>query len=142
MTRTTWHRLGLLVIFGGSVVVGFWAQLAPQSFYDSFPGAGRVWIAIDGPYNEHLLRDVGGLNLALALVAFVAMLRPEPLLVATAAGAALVFGAPHLLYHLANLDTLDTGDQVGLIVSLGVAVVVPVALLIDVARNTDLRQPV
>ncbi|MDH3707744.1 MAG: hypothetical protein OES57_16885 [Acidimicrobiia bacterium] len=141
MSRTTWHRIGLAVIFISSVSVGAWAQLAPQSFYDDFPGGGRVWIAVDGPYNEHLIRDVGGLNLALALVALVAIVRPEPLLVAAAAGAALIFGAPHLLYHLLNLDVLETADQVGVVVSLVGAVIVPLALLIDSARTLLAADP-
>lgn len=135
MNRTTWYRIGLAVIFLGSVVVGFWALAAPESFYDDFPGSGRAWISVDGPYNEHLIRDVGGLNLALALVALVALVRPEPLLVAAAAGAALMFGAPHLLYHVVNLDLLDSTDQVGIVVSLTIAVIAPLALLIDTGRQ-------
>jgi hypothetical protein len=37
-----------------------------------FPGAGRSWVAPDGPFNEHLARDVGVLNLALAVVTIAA----------------------------------------------------------------------
>ena len=37
----------------------------PAAFYDDFPGLGRMWVAPDGPYNQHLVRDVGELNLAL-----------------------------------------------------------------------------
>ena len=57
----------LLVLTVLALFVGAWAQLAPASFHTSFP-FGQGWLAADGPYNEHLLRDVGGLNLALALV--------------------------------------------------------------------------
>lgn len=46
-----------------SVVVGAWALLAPRSFYD-FPDAGRSWVSVDGPHNEHLLRDVGDRELS------------------------------------------------------------------------------
>ena len=141
MSRRTWYRVGLAVIVGGALVVGLWAQLAPRSFFDDFPGWGRAWVIVDGPYNEHLVRDVGGLNLALALVALIAMARPTPLLVATAAGAALVFGAPHLLYHLVNLQGLDGPDRAGIIASLGVAVIVPVALLVGVWSDRLSRTP-
>lgn len=54
-----------------SLIVGLWAQFFPQEFYDHFPGLG-VWVAGDGPYNEHLIRDVGGLNLALTTLAVLA----------------------------------------------------------------------
>lgn len=54
-----------------SAVVGVWAQFFPRAFYERFPGFG-IWVAGDGPYNEHLIRDVGGLNLALAVLALLA----------------------------------------------------------------------
>ena len=47
----------MLVVVGGST--GLWATLSPRSFYDEFPGGGRAWVAADGPYNEHLVRDFG-----------------------------------------------------------------------------------
>ena len=43
--------LGYLTIAG--VFVGVWATVFPRSFYDDFPGVGRVWVAVDGPMNEH-----------------------------------------------------------------------------------------
>lgn len=37
--------------------VGTWAALLPAAFYESFPGIGLgPWVAVDGPYNEHLVR--------------------------------------------------------------------------------------
>jgi len=31
---------------------GSWQFLAPRSFFDGFPGFGRQWVSVDGPYNE------------------------------------------------------------------------------------------
>ena len=45
-----------------------WAQLAPRSCYDTFPLPGHRWIASSGAFNEHLVRDVGGLYLAMTVV--------------------------------------------------------------------------
>ena len=98
-----------------------WAQGFPRSFYDDFPGMGRVWVAVDGPFNEHLVRDVGGLNLGLAFVAVLALVTGSTLLARAAGGAALLYGVPHLLYHATHLDPYDTGDTVAMIGSLGVA---------------------
>jgi hypothetical protein len=115
------RRIALAVIAAGSLVVGAWALAAPRSFYDDFPGAGRVWVAVDGPYNEHLVRDVGGLNLGLAFVAAVALVTGSVAVARAAGGAALIFGVPHLVYHATHLDPFDRTDQVALLVSLGLA---------------------
>jgi hypothetical protein len=115
------RRVALVVIAGGSLLVGIWAQGFPRSFYDDFPGLGRVWVAVDGPYNEHLVRDVGGLNLALASVAIIALLTGSSLVARTAGAAALVFGLPHLAYHATHLDPFSAGDAAGIVLSLVIA---------------------
>jgi hypothetical protein len=97
---STLQKIALVVIAGGSLVVGVWAQGFPQSFYDDFPGMGRVWVAVDGPFNEHLVRDVGGLNLALAFVAVMALVTRSTLLARVTGGAALLYGLPHWVYHV------------------------------------------
>ena len=121
VVRILLRRIALLVILLGSLVVGLWAQAFPRSFYDDFPGAGRVWVAVDGPFNEHLVRDVGGLNLALAFVAGFALVTGSVLVARAAGGAALLFGVPHLLYHATHLDPFDAPDVVSMLVSLTVA---------------------
>ena len=64
--------LGWFVVFG--FVIGLWQAVFPASFYADFPGMGHHWVSPDGPYNEHLLRDVGLGNLAVGTVALVALL--------------------------------------------------------------------
>ena len=102
--------LGLLVVQG--LVVGAWAAAGPRSFYDDFPGGGRAWVAADGPYNEHLVRDFGDLNLALGVVTLVALLTMSRAVVLAAALGWVVYQAPHLVYHLRHLDVYDTSDKV------------------------------
>lgn len=63
----TWLRARLLVLVATAFVVGVWALLAPRSFYEDFPAAGRGWVS-SLPFNEHLVRDVGALNLAFAVL--------------------------------------------------------------------------
>jgi len=132
MTRL--RQVALVVVAGSLLLVGLWATIAPRSFYDDFPGMGRVWVAVDGPYNEHLVRDVGSLNLALAFVAVLALITGSTLLARAAGGAALIYGVPHLLYHATHLDPYDTDDQVALIVSLSIAVL---AAILAVAAPTQ-----
>jgi DMSO/TMAO reductase YedYZ heme-binding membrane subunit len=123
-------RILVVVIGLGNALVGVWAALAPHSFYDDFPGGGRHWVAVDGPFNEHLVRDVGTLNLALLAVAVAALLRSGPYLVRVLAVAELVYTVPHFVYHGAHLDGFDATDQVGLMLSLGITVLAPLLLLL------------
>ena len=58
--------------------VGAWAPAAPSSFYADFPFPGRHWVRLLGPYNEHLVRDVGGLYLALLVITVWAIAKPAP----------------------------------------------------------------
>src|SRR4051794_7849253 len=116
--RDTTTRVLLVIIGAGNALVGLWAAVAPQSFYDNFPGGGRHWVSVDGPFNEHLVRDVGTLNLALAAVILAALVRPTRYLVQVVAGAELVYSAPHLLYHLFHLEPFEADDKVALAVSL------------------------
>ena len=124
----------LAIVAAGNAVVGLWAALAPQSFYDDFPGAGRNWVSADGPFNEHLVRDVGALNLALAAVVLAALVRPSRYLVQVAAGAELVYSLPHFLYHATHLEPYEGSDKVALLVSLSVTIVVPIVLLVRSSR--------
>jgi hypothetical protein len=123
-----------------SLQLGVWATVAPHSFYNSFPGGGRHWIAVDGPFNEHLLRDFGGLNLALALVTIAALVAGTRLLVSLAAGAWLVWSIPHVLYHLFNLGVYDTSDKIANVVALGTTIVIP-ALVLWAAQRTQTTRP-
>jgi len=125
-------RVALGYLAAVSVQVGIWALLAPRSFYDDFPGFGRAWVSIDGPFNEHLVRDVGALNLALAVVLVAAAVRLTRSSVTTAAIAALAWGVPHAAYHAVETEGYATGDIVVSLTGLVVFAALPVALLVIV----------
>jgi hypothetical protein len=60
--------LSVRVLLLSGLVIGSWALFAPASFaYDL--GIAQLWVATDGPYNEHLVRDVGALSLGLGACA-------------------------------------------------------------------------
>lgn len=103
--------LAWFALFG--LTIGGWQQFAPRSFFADFPGFGRHWVSPDGPYNEHLLRDVGQGNLAVGTVALVAVLTGGVWLARATGLAAVVVNAPHQLYHQTHLHVLPTAsDQV------------------------------
>jgi hypothetical protein len=126
----------LLLLALTGLQVGLWLTISPRSFYDDFPGFGRTWVSVDGPYNEHAFRDFGNGQLAIAVVLLAAFLRPQRYLVRTAALAYLLGAVPHLLYHANHLDLYDTSDQVANLVALGATVVLPAILLFGTSRAT------
>ena len=125
MNHAKVERVALALIAVFMLPAGLQAALAPRSFFDDFP-LGRGWIAHQGDaYNEHLVRDVGALFLALVVVtAWTAWRRGPSRAVAVAW---LLQGVLHLVFHVSHLDGYDTIDKVGLIGSL---VSVPVLALV------------
>ncbi len=124
-----WLRPGLLLLAAAPLVVGAWALLAPRSFFEGFPAAGRHWVSALGPYNEHLVRDVGALNLALAALLLWAALSLDRRLVRVSLVAWLVYAVPHFIFHLSELGALSPLDDLANAVVLGLAVLLPLVLL-------------
>lgn len=122
------RRLVLLLLAAAAITVGLWASVLPASFFADFP-LGRDWVAVDGAYNEHLVRDVGALHLALAVVTLVAWHRPTPTQVRAAAVAWLGFMLPHLAYHLFHADLLAPADATAQTALLALQVIAPAWLL-------------
>lgn len=134
--------LGVLILLGG--FVGVWAAVFPGTFYSSFPGFGLgPWVGEDGAYNEHLIRDVGELNLALAAAAVAALLMRNAVARLAAsrivAIAWLVYSIPHLSYHLAHLDGLGSFDAVAEPIALSIGVVLSIPLLIGDRATNGIR---
>ena len=123
------------------VLVGLWATISPRGFYDSFPGLGRHWIDVDGPYNEHLVRDVGHLELAVAFVLVAAIVLGTRRLLQIGAVAALVSGLPHLTYHAFNREGYDTGDQLASLGGLALGVIFPFVVLYLTTRPQAAQAP-
>ena len=140
-------RLGLWAMALFILLAGIQQQIAPRSFYDNFPGFGMHWVAVDGPYNEHLLRDLGGANLALAAVILFAIVQPTARLVRAVATAVLVAQVPHFIYHAAHLDLLPTTlDRVLQTLALVLTLVIPLLVLLSAGgirqqRRTSSAQP-
>ena len=119
-------------------------QFAPRSFYDDFPGLGRHchWVDVDGPFNEHLLRDVGQGNLAFGVVALVALLTGGVWLARATGLAAAVANLPHHVYHQVHVDVLPTvSDQALQTLTLSLVSVAAVLLAV-LAFGLPVRQAV
>ena len=57
-------RAGLALMAATVLPTGLWALASPRSFYDTFPFPGWRWVSTLGPFDEHLIRDYGAMNLA------------------------------------------------------------------------------
>ncbi len=124
-------RLMLWVLVVSAFGVGVQAEFFPRSFYDDFP-FGRGWVALDGRYNEHLIRDVGALNLALLVLAIGALVVGTRTISRIAAASWLVYAVPHLVYHLRHLTMNMAGsDKIGIVVSLSIPVIAALVVLLD-----------
>lgn len=126
--------LGLLAV--SEVLIGGWALLLPQQFFTAFPAAGHAWVALLPPYNEHLVRDIGALSLALTVVLAAAAVSANPLLIRVAAVASACYTVPHTLFHglhLHDFTIVDAAAQMaGFVLQLGLA---GTALLSTVPRR-------
>jgi hypothetical protein len=134
--RTDIARWSLIAIAVLMAPAGLQAAFAPRNFFEEFP-LGRGWIAAgDAVYDEHLVRDVGALLLALIVATVWCALRREAM--AAVAVAWLVQGVLHLGYHVGHLDGLGATDKTGLVVSL---VLVPVLALVALWASMTERRP-
>ena len=132
-------RIGLAYFAVMNLVLGAYASVAPRHYFEHFPGAGRTWVALDGPYNEHLMRDYGALNLALGVLAVCALVFMTRELIIATALAEIVYAVPHVIYHLAHRERLgDSSDQVGAIGGLAFGIVIGFVLLVYAFNE---RQP-
>lgn len=116
MNHSFMTRWSLMAIAAFMAQTALQAAFAPRSFFDDFP-FGRGWIAAEGgAYDEHLVRDVGVLFIALIIVTLWAAWRREAEI--PVAIAWLVQGVLHLWYHIGHLGDLGTADKIGLVGSL------------------------
>jgi hypothetical protein len=143
-TRRRWLRGGLLFVAATPLAGGLWALLLPRVFYEDFPLPGREWVSTLGPYNEHLIRDYGALNLALAVLLVSAAIYLERRLVRVALVTWLVFATPHFVFHLGqthHFSTTSNAEQLG---GLGLLVVLPLVLLFLTTHREsqpDVKEP-
>jgi hypothetical protein len=92
-------------------VIGVWATFSPRGWYDDFPGFGKVWVAVDGPFNEHLVRDIGSWSLALTVLTLAAAWTLDRRLVLVAGLALVAQNLPHAQYHLDAPNPFDSRSE-------------------------------
>ena len=129
-----WLRAGLTLLAVLTAVLGAWQYFAPRAFY------GFPTVAADPPFNGHLLTDVGGLNLALAVVLAAAAWRLDRTLTRVALAAYLVQSCSHLVFHATDQARLAAGPRALLIASLALLPALAAALLMLTSRPGEPRE--
>ena len=128
--RLGWLRLPLLFLAASTLGGSLWALPFPRSFYDDFPAPGWGWVSTLGPYNEHLVRDYGAMNLALGVLLVSAAISPERRLSRVALLTYLAFAIPHFVFHAAQTHHFSLFHNALQLGSLGFLVLLPGVLLV------------
>jgi hypothetical protein len=137
--RRIWLRSGLLIVAATPLAGGLWALLFPRAFYDDFPLPGSGWVSTLGPYNEHLIRDYGALNLAMAVLLLAAGVLLERRLVQVALTTWLVFEVPHFVFHVGQIHHFSPGSNLSQLGGLAFLIVLPLGLLYMVSQRGERR---
>lgn len=131
-----WVRIGLLALGLPNALAGLWAVLAPESWYDKFPGWDPRLVAAEPPFNAHLATDAGAGLLASGLVLLAAAWLADRRSVRLALVAFLAFAVPHTAYHAANpAPGLTSAEDAQNVVVLVFSTAAAVALLIASSRR-------
>jgi hypothetical protein len=131
-------RVTLACLSLSAIAVGLQAVVAPHSFYTGWPG-GRGWVELLPPYNEHLVRDVGGFYVAFAILFAWAAVTLARALVVPLCVAWAVSAVAHGLFHALHTDGMSTGDAVAELAGLAAVLVLPLLAIWVVRRDvTDL----
>jgi type IV secretory pathway TraG/TraD family ATPase VirD4 len=139
--RRAWLRIGLLIVAVTPLASGLWALLFPRAFYDDFPLPGSDWVSTLGPYNEHLVRDYGALNLAMAVLLLAAGVLLERRLAQVALITWLVFEVPHSVFHAGQTHHFSAGSNLAQLSGLALLVVLPLVVLFLLPRGAADRDP-
>jgi hypothetical protein len=125
----------MLLLAASALPVGLWALIWPRSFYEDFPAPGRYWVSSLGPYNEHLVLDVGAGYLALGVLLASAGILLGRTLVRVSLLSWLAYAVPHFAFHLTTLDAFSFDDNLLNMSGLGLAVLLPLLLLAGTYRT-------
>lgn len=132
-----WLRVLLLFLAASTLGGSLWALPFPRSFYDNFPVPGWDWVSTLGPYNEHLVRDYGAMNLALSVLLVSAAIFLEMRLTQVALFTYLAFATPHFLFHAAQTHHFSLFHNALQLGSLGFLALLPLILLAFIPKNSE-----
>ncbi|MEX2294465.1 MAG: hypothetical protein WD691_11810 [Acidimicrobiales bacterium] len=136
-----WVRIGLIAIGVPNALAGLWAVIAPQSWFDNFPGWAPRLVAAEPPYNAHLATDAGAGLLASGLVLLVAAWFADRRSTQLAVVTFSAFAIPHTAYHVLNpAPGLTSGEDLQNAGLLGFTAVAAIVLFVAATRSISAEQ--
>ncbi len=118
-------RLLLWLLAVADAATGALATVAPHVFYRHVLGVDML-----GPYNQHLISDVGGFYLGSGLLFAWAARTLSPQLVRAACAAAILTAVIHFGYHAAHLEHFSTGKAAAQTAGVALQVALPLLALL------------
>ncbi len=131
-----WVTIALVVLAAPNLAAGAWGLVAPEHWFDNFPGWAPRLVAAFPPFNEHLVSDAAGGLFAAGVAAAIALWWRCREVVIVAMVAFLAFALPHAVFHLAHpADALSVNEDLVNTVTLWVAVAIAVAVMLVALRR-------
>jgi len=119
-----------------ALILGTWTYVMPRNWYDTFPGFGMRWVVPTGPYNEHFVKDIGSMYLALAVLTVAALwFATSDATVRMTAAVWTTFNLLHLIYHVTMLQMYEGRDRFLVVASLVIVFLVSASLLMGSRRG-------
>ena len=133
---STWVTVGLVLLAAPNLAAGAWGLLAPEHWFDNFPGWAPRLVAAFAPFNEHLVSDAAAGLFAAGVAAASALWWRGRHVVIVAMAAFLAFALPHALFHLTHpADALSGTEDVVNAATLWFAVAIAVAIMVAALRS-------
>ncbi len=133
-----WLTIVLWLIAVPNLIIGLWALVFPQGWYDNFPGYAPRLVAAYPPFNEHLVTDAGAGLLTVGVLAAAAAFLGRRDAVLVAASGILAFTGPHALFHVLNpSDLLTAAEDASSTIPLVLTALAALAVLLGVVRTIE-----
>ena len=131
-----WVTVGLVLLAAPNLAAGAWGLLAPEHWFDNFPGWAPRLVAAFAPFNEHLVSDAAAGLFAAGVAAASALWWRGRHVVIVAMAAFLAFALPHALFHLTHpASALSGAEDVANTVTLWLAVAIAGAIIVAALRS-------
>ena len=131
-----WVTAALVALAAPNLAAGVWGLVAPEHWFDNFPGWAPRLVAAFPPFNEHLVTDAASGLFAAGVAAAIALWWRRREVVIVAMAAFLAFAVPHAMFHLAHpADALSDREDVVNTVTLWVAVAIAAAVMVVALRS-------
>jgi hypothetical protein len=130
-----WVTIGLVILAVPNLVAGLWGLIAPEHWFDNFPGWAPRLVAAFPPYNEHLAVDAASGLFASGVAAAIALWWRRREVVVVTMAVFLAFALPHAVFHLAHpADALNGREDAVNALSLWAEVVIALGVMVTALR--------